>query len=250
MTSQTKSNQTSNASKRLLVSIVALFFVVSIAGCGGGGSDDGAPAPATPPVSGGNVNVINSILSGGTASVVAITAYDTSNAEKLGNVYSPNTLVGPCTNNWNNSGALCNSALPDDKATSSKTNTHTGSTWSVGTAGDTGVLIIDAGSAVSFSEARIFQMFSDGKTTHLRLAIHSTTSATPPAWNDAGWTIINTGDFVAIGAGGTTDAGLTVTDPTVIAVGSRTSRYVRVEARNDGTHGSHGYIELRAIKLF
>jgi hypothetical protein len=123
----------------------------------------------------------------------------------------------------------------------------------------TGFLVIDACSddsceAVDFNEARVFQMFSDGKTTHLRLSVHSERGGTAPAWDDAGWMTVT--DFETIGAGMDVNAdGSVVGDPTVISTGPHVTRYVRIEARNDGSLAGDDdddgtYTELRAVKLF
>ena len=92
-------------------------------------------------------------------------------------------------------------------------------------------------------------MYSDGKTTHLRISIHAERGDTAPAWDDAGWMMVT--DFEAIGAGTNIDD-FVVEDPTVISTGPRVTRYVRVEARNDGSFPDDdgSFTELRSVKLF
>jgi hypothetical protein len=211
-------------------------------------------SPAAPEA--GDVNLLNGTGSGGTALVVAVTGYDTGGVENVELVYEYDLAVD-CTDEWYPQGTLCNAdGTADDKDTSTKVEEDSGATWYnyEEDFGATGVLVIDSCSdgsceTIVFVEARVFQMYSDGETTHIRLAIHSETSDNPPPWNDAGWTVIN-GGFSSIGQGSTEDEGLTVGDPTVINVGSRETRYLRVEARNDGSLLEADYLELRSIKLF
>lgn len=232
--------------KSSLLNIALVFIFGALTACGGSGSSN---PPATPTV--GTVNVVNSTFTSGAASVVAITGYLTATptVEDTTVVYDAD-LTADCAVSWAPSGTLCNNAGNENSKTESiRANTDVGATWD-NLESTTGVLIIDAGSVVAFSEARIFQMFSDGEVTHAQLSIHTETGVTPPTWDDAGWTVITSSGFVAVGAGATLDLGLTVTDPTVIALGSRSSRYIRVEVRNDGSRSSPDWIELRSLKLF
>ena len=176
--------------------------------------------------------------------------------EDAGGVYNDD-LTMDCTTNWYPQGTLCDeSPTTHAPGTSTKTDGDSGATWhNHGTnAGGTGVIVEDACSdgscaAVDFNRARIFQMFSDGKTTHVRMSVHAERGDTPPAWNDAGWQELT--GFAAVAAGTDQDGdGLVVLDPTVINVTPSVTRYVRIEARNDATHGDEDYIELRSVKLF
>ena len=59
--------------------------------------------------------------------------------------------------------------------------------------------------------------------------------------------------FEAIGEGTDVNGdGLVVGDPTVLSTGPRVTRYVRLEAMNDGSNPDDdgSYIELREVKLF
>jgi hypothetical protein len=236
--------------KRYSKLIFSLCLVLALVAC----SDDD-DSPVTPPTV-GSTNVLNGTATGGAALVVAATGYDDAGTENEALVYEPD-MTSDCTLGWTPQGTLCNAdGTADDKATSTKESEDSGATWYNydDDVGATGVLVIDAcndGSceSVAFSEARVFQMYSDGETTHVQLAIHPEMGDTPPAWDDAGWTVIN-GGFTAIGQGTTADEGLTVGEPKVIGVGSRKSRYVRVEARNDGSLTEADYVELRSLKLF
>jgi hypothetical protein len=198
------------------------------------------------------VNVLSSVFSGGSAAVVAITAFDGVGDPLPDAPYHTELVVG-CAASWYPQGSLCDDPpTTDDPTTSTKVAALSGATWDA--AGATGVLVVDAcvdGSCedVTFDEADLFQMFSDGKTTGVRLAVHPSTAAGAPAWDDAGWTLL--GGFETVGAGTDVNSdAVTVTDPAAIGYGTPlTTRYVRIEAINDGTLGDAGYIELRAVKL-
>jgi len=234
-------------------SLPAIFLCVCMALTLAACSDDD-DSPVAPKV--GNTNVLNGTGTGGAALVVSATGYDADGTENEDLVYEPD-MMADCSLEWTPQGTLCNfDGTADDKTSSTKESEDSGATWYNydDDLGATGVLVIDAcndGSceSVTFSEARVFQMFSDGETTHVQLAIHAEMGDTPPAWDDDGWTLI-TGGFTSIGEGTTADEGLTVGDPKVIGVGVRKSRYVRVEARNDGSLTEPDYVELRSIKLF
>ena len=141
-----------------------------------------------------------------------------------------------------------------DPDVSTKTNEESGATWEGASTLGTGVLIVDACktgscSAVDVNEARVFQMFSDGKTTNIRFYSHPDRGDTPPAWDDAGWQSL--GDFSAVGAGESVGGDPTIVDmPTVIPLPPTVSRYFRIDVQNDGAHGSADYIELRSVKMF
>ncbi len=233
--------------KQHRITILCLCLTLALAACSD--DDDKVTKPAPDPV-----NVLNGTSSGGAALVALITAYDGTGTENLTYVYE-NDMTADCTLEWNPQGSLCNvDPTSDDMNLSTKMDADSGATWDNEAPSVTGVLIIDACSdgsctSIDFSEARIFQMFSDGEITHAQLAVHPETGDTAPAWDDAGWTVISDG-FEIVGMGATADDGLTVSDPTVIELGSQDSRYVRVEARNDGTRDFPDYVELRSIKLF
>jgi hypothetical protein len=87
--------------------------------------------------------------------------------------------------------------------------------------------------------------------TKIRLSAHSGTGSTVPAWNDAGWSVITLGSngIADVGAG-VRETNNNVTSPIVLSLGARSSRYIKVEAYNNGSHDDGSYIELRALKLF
>ena len=102
---------------------------------------------------------------------------------------------------------------------------------------------------VDFNEARVFQMFSDGKTTHLTLYASPATGDSAPAWDSNSWQQIADAE---VGPGTLDDVeGLVVSDPTVIALDQTVvTRYLRVDVQNDGSQADGSYIELRSLKLF
>ena len=123
--------------------------------------------------------------------------------------------------------------------------TAQGSTWSGATSGGYGILIVDMQQWRTISNISVFQMFSDGKTTHIAFAAHSETGSTPPDAFDTGWTVFLPKS--PVGAG-TNNSGY-VSDPTKFSVSANT-RYVKIMAWNDGTQGSASYIELKGVKMF
>ena len=232
-------------------------------GTGGSGvadtDKDGIPDDQDPTPNGSTNNKLNGTFSGGVASVVAITATDGTGAEDMSLIYESDLTLGG-SDSWYPQGTLCDEPdTTDSPTTSTKQNEDSGATWDGYDSQDalvTGILVIDACSdksceAVDFNEARVFQMFSDGKTTQLRISIHAERGDTPPAWDDAGWTTVT--GFEAIGEGTDVNGdGLVVGDPTVLSTGPRVTRYVRLEAMNDGSNPDDdgSYIELREVKLF
>ncbi|KPK17705.1 MAG: hypothetical protein AMJ62_01050 [Myxococcales bacterium SG8_38] len=220
---------------------------------------DGIPDDEDPTPNGSTNNKLNGTNSGGAASVVAITATVGSGEENVDYIYDDDLTTG-CDTTWDPQGTLCDEPdTTDSPTTSTKTDYDSGATWYAepdpgDTAPITGFLVIDACSddsceAVDFNEARVFQMYSDGKTTHLRISVHDERGDTPPSWDDAGWMTIT--DFEMIGAGTSIDD-YVVEDPTVISTGPQVTRYVRLEARNDGSllDDDGSYIEIRSVKLF
>ena len=233
------------------------------AGAGGSGimdnDRDGIPNDDDPTPDGSTNNKLNGINSGGTAEVMAITATDGMGMEDTTYIYDDNLTTG-CDTSWDPQGTLCDEPdTTDSPTTSTKQDEDSGATWEGYDSLDelvTGFLVIDACSnasceAVDFNEARVFQMFSDGKTTHLRLSVHAERGDMAPAWDDAGWMTVT--DFEAIGPGMDVNGdALVVGDPTVISTGPNVTRYVRVEVQNDGSlpDDDGSYIELRSLKLF
>ncbi len=196
-------------------------------------------------------NLANGVATGGTAIPVQVAAY--------GGGYVWNFNNGTCADAWQLVGTLCDESPTTHSPTiSSKTITHSGATWSsVGT----GVLVVDLGVPRTFNLVHVFQMFSDGKITHFRISTHPAGGPSRPDWQDAGWTPLNGFDLIGPGQA----RGNQVIAPTAIQLPATTSRYVKVEARNDGRYDDaryedpscedegceeEGWTELRAFKLF
>jgi hypothetical protein len=222
---------------------------------------DGIPDDEDPTPNGSTNNKLNGTNSGGAATVVQTTATLGTGEEDVDYIYESDLTLG-CDDSWYPQGTLCDEPdTTDSPTTSTKTEPDSGATWyAAPDPGDegpiTGFLIVDACSdasceAVDFNEARVFQMFSDGKTTHLRISIHAERGDTAPAWDDAGWTMVT--DFETIGAGTNIDF-FVVEGPAVISTGPRVTRYVRLETRNDGSlageDDDQSYTEFRSVKLF
>lgn len=255
--------------KSVALCVCSLFAPVYIAGCGSSSStdmemndvdQDGIPNASDPNPNGSLKNLLNGTFTGGTASVVEITAVDHNGAENSNLLYRTDLSMG-CGTQWYPQGTLCDEPpATHSKTVSEKTTPGSGATWVArdSTAGlTTGILVIDAcktqGSctAIDFNAAHVFQMFSDGKTTSIRLSVHAEMGATPPPANGAGWQVVG-GGFVSVGAGmDTNNNGSQVQAPLVIPISpTQVTRYVRVEVRNDSSLGSPDYIELRSLKLF
>ncbi|MCB9744573.1 MAG: hypothetical protein H6741_17740 [Alphaproteobacteria bacterium] len=200
-------------------------------------------------------NLLRSRHSGGAAEVVEMTATSAAGVEDTSLLYASN-LGDTCGVGWQPQGSLCDEAPSrDSQDRSSKSVPDSGATW-YAYDGDgqrsIGILVVDACatgdcSDITFNAGRVFQMYSDGKTTHLRLSTHPDTGAAAPAWDDAGWQAVVDETFIS--AGREIDV-FTVAGPTALETGEQTTRYLKVEVRNDGAHGDDFYTELRALKLF
>ena len=108
-----------------------------------------------------------------------------------------------------------------------------------------GILVVDLRQIRTITRASVFQMFSDGKTTHIALASHPSTISTPPDAFDSGWTVFLPPTSVGPGE----DHDTFVSDPSHFDV-SASTRYIKIMAFNDGSYGNENYIELKGVKLF
>ena len=134
--------------------------------------------------------------------------------------------------------------LINNKDVSVKQNNANGSTWYAGN-GASRYMVIDLSMPRIFNELRVFQMFSDGKVTSIRMYSHIDT-ATVPIYSDAGWTPI----FAETSIGAGVINGDTVSMPTIINFPYTTSRFLLIEAKNDGSLGNPTYTEIRELKTF
>ena len=203
--------------------------------------DNQPPVLACANNGGGIGNLMRGITSGGTASVVGWAGIN-------GALQYAGTSIGSnCSENWRPLGTLCDEAPNTNSQTiSTKTNNNSGATWSSAGGAGIGVLVVDLGSVNSFNLAKVFQMFSDGKTTSIQGFYHPNTTSTAPHYNDAGW--IQMFPETAVGAG--VLSGNNVSSPTSVVFAPTSSRYVRFYLKNNGSLGNGTWIETRSIKLF
>jgi hypothetical protein len=250
----------------LKTTLTIFVMALAVAVCGGDSlgpeSDadaDGIVDADDPTPNGSSDNRLNGTNTGGSASAVEMGWYDSNGTVDTAYVYGADLTIA-CDDSWEPQGTLCDEApTTHDPDVSTKTDYDSGATWygdGLAYGSGTGVLVVDACSdgtcvEVDVNEARIFQMYSDGKTTHVRFFVHPDRGSVPPPWDDAGWQAL--GDFNVVDAGVDVNAdGLTVSSPTVVSLTPSVSRYFRMDVRNDGRHesGDTYYIELRSVKLF
>ncbi|MBK7702678.1 MAG: formylglycine-generating enzyme family protein [bacterium] len=121
-----------------------------------------------------------------------------------------------------------------------------GSTWMMPTPGvGYGILVVDLQQIRTITHASVFQMFCDGKTSHIALAAHPSTVSTPPDAFDPGWTVFLPPSAVGPGE----NHGSYVSAPARFEMNAST-RYVKIMAYNDGSLGGPSFIELKGIKLY
>lgn len=113
--------------------------------------------------------------------------------------------------------------------------------------------IVDLQGDVNIGALQIYQMFSDGKVTHVEMLKHNSTGDEWPTYADAGWsqvverTAVGEGNFVETDG---LEDGSVVVDPTTISFTSTNARYVMFVFYNDGSHGDRWWIEVGGVKLF
>jgi hypothetical protein len=150
-----------------------------------------------------------------------------------------NSGAGSCSDNWPRMGMLCTGSGGDggDLTVRPTKNGTVGSTWSAPGNGvnDWVYAVVDLSQARTFQFASYGQMFSDGKTTHVKLDYMTTA---PSGYVDAGWTPVH-GEFAL-----TNTSEQEWTNFTEV-----TARYVRVACRNNGSFGDSSWIELFSFKL-
>ena len=127
---------------------------------------------------------------------------------------------------------------------------NAGTTWMNSTTpgAGVGILVIDLQQERTLDHFSVFQMFSDGKATHIQFFRHSAIGATPPLASDGTWIAVAAESV--IGAGLDDTANNRIADPTKITVPAFATRYLRIAVRNDGSQGSSTYIELKGVKAF
>ncbi len=205
---------------------------IEIIACSGGSGGSGGQAAGA--------NLANGIFSGGLTQVVEKTGVNASN-------YRGGAFGTQCNEYWYPNGSFCDEGSTlDDPDASTKSNTHSGATWRNLSPGNSyGILVVDLGQTSLLEVASVFQMFSDGKTTHIQLFGHANASSAPLA-SDANWVALSAKTLVGPGS----ISGNVVTLPTQISLNSMNSRYVKIYAWNDGRYGYSSWTELRSLKLF
>lgn len=178
--------------------------------------------------------------SGGTASIKEIGLVGSN-----GFVYN-SSLNAICASSWSPTGTLCSYAQDTNLGVLYGSY---GATW--GSYSDptvVGYLLIDLGEEKTIGSFEVFQMYSDGKATHVQIFSHPSSSSTLPTQLDAGWSEVTAG-MTAVGAGNV--SGGLIIDPLKIQLPSPlTTRYLKIHAMNDGSLGSTNYVELRSIRAF
>ncbi len=211
-------------------------------------------------------NVLNEVQTGGTARVIYI------DGQSGSIVYNAGTLNGAVTTSWQNNGCLVNQIIPsqqsDDPYLSYRTNTATGTVWTNPTPGVSyGRLVIDLGRVCQFSRINVFSMRSDGQVTHVKISYlkpsgsKSSDDAISKSISDANGNVGLPGDRLAAHRWRTLVPTTLVTygsDPMLHVVGNPTqfvirpvsTRFLLVEATNDGQFGNTAYIEIRQLKAY
>ena len=160
-------------------------------------------------------NLLNGTSTGGTAHVESVAGLDGATPH-----HTPTELGTTCNQNWYPMGTLCDeSPSTDDPNISQKTISRSGATWgnlSSAAGGGTGVIVMDMGQVNVFNRLSVFQMFSDGKTTHIKMFKHPSTADTAPLHTDTNW--VQVFDYMAVPAGSSSNANLTVTDPLIVNI--------------------------------
>ena len=186
-------------------------------------------------------NVANSYLSGGNARVVEIKGINGAS------VYNSD-LTASCSANWEPQGSLCNSSNSNSLASNVKGNNNSGATWTIFPVFSdiaTGVVVIDFGSSQLIDLLQVYQMFSDGKVTHVEFFSHYSNNLRPTHINPS-WVSMGPETIVEPGA----ISGNNVTQPTNIQIAPVKTRFLKIHVKNKGYYGSINYIELRNIKAF
>jgi len=162
-----------------------------------------------------------------------------------------------CNTRWKWVQILCDPQAPGGAGYGSKDSldyvykANTDAGFTVDSVSDTqAYVVVDLGSTQSFNTLRVFQMFSDGKVTRASIFTHASSGATRPAYNDAGWSLakespIGTGREFTDGSGNDF-----VGCPTVMALGAKSSRYIKLVFMNSGEFGDPTWVEVGAAKLF
>eukprot|EP01130_Rhizamoeba_saxonica_P004758 TRINITY_DN1930_c0_g1_i3.p1 TRINITY_DN1930_c0_g1~~TRINITY_DN1930_c0_g1_i3.p1 ORF type:complete len:395 (+),score=78.54 TRINITY_DN1930_c0_g1_i3:105-1289(+) len=187
---------------------------------------------------------------GGSSLIVEYNFYNGATA------YNQGTINGNPDSNWQNNGMIISSDHPD-RLISHRINTNIGSTWGNGLPNESiGVVVIDITGqeqAVAISRFCAFQMNSDGRATHIRISA-ALPIDNPLPYNSTDWLVMlnwqTIGQFEEVPNPPEFGSGNSITCTEVWRLPTFHTRYLKVELRNDGSHGSNGYIELRQLMAF
>lgn len=187
-------------------------------------------------------NLLNGTLTGGSASVVSMLPTGG---------YNNRSYVGnTCDGHPDTSGILCdNGPSAGSPMAFEDTYPRAGARfYAYNSSSGTGIVVIDAGSSITFNTLEMFQHFrpygglGNSRAVQFRFSIHASTT-TAPAGDDAGW--VTLADFDSMP--GAVKVGTRITKPGIWSGANQTSRFVRVEVKGDGGTYRTGY---RAVKGF
>ena len=186
----------------------------------------------------GMMNVANGSLSGGQADIIE---YSNSNAPNY-----VSTLGSTCGESWYPRGSLCDmSPYANNPDSSFRANTNAGATWrNLNPGSSYGILVVDLGSSQFVNAMSLFQMFSDGKATHVEAYAYNGSGV--PTSSSTGWNQLF--PFSYLGAG--TNVNGVVSNPLKKSFQGTNARYIKLLVKNDGSLGNSSWIELRQFKLF
>ena len=174
-----------------------------------------------------------------------------------GFLYADSYYTGPfvrnyevnCAVSFSANGALCTGSLSNVNSVNTSLrsikNASIGSTWANSpdqykrNALSPVRVVIDLGEIRTFNMARYYQMFLDGKTTHVALDISSDGSL--QQWLKGSWTQVHA---YTILDNSETSNGIGVVFPIT------TARYLRLRLYNDGRYGLPDWVALYNFKLF
>ncbi len=190
------------------------------------------------------VNFMNSYLSGGSADVIEIAVKGES-----ASIYQELSSDPACNDAWYPRGSLCDQEpYVNDPDFSYRQKGNSGATWGIDDFDFNayGILVIDLGSEQFINTMSVFQMFSDGKATHIEAYAYPNATAAPSS-SDSNWSQLF--PYTEVGEGTEIDSN-TVSDPLKIQFTTVYTRYIMLYVKNDGSLGDEDYIELRQVKAF
>ena len=114
------------------------------------------------------INFMRGELSGGSTDIIEISEGNDAD------IYRGLSSSEDCSSSWYLRGSLCDEApYVNDPNFSYRYSEDAGATWGINGFSDYGILVIDLGSEQIINSMSVFQMFSDGKTTHVEAYAYS-----------------------------------------------------------------------------